>query len=309
MLRSKSTGMLFAWSLLVCQTFAHAYDPIAEDPLVADKAHPPASAELKIPVADTRVNGVVYLAQGAGPHPLVLLLHGFPGNERNLDVAQALRRAGYDALYFNYRGSWGSGGKFSFASARADVAAVLAWVRSPEVAKKYGFDPARVMLLGHSMGGWLALAGAADDAKVTCTVALAPWNIGYFGARQAHGDKKALDDFVAESRSYADPEAGPLRGTTIEALAAEAKSHAADWDFRALAPALAAKHGLVITSKKDTDSSDEMIPAPLEEGLRAAHAANWTFRAFDDDHGFSAHRIQTARDAIAWFDRNCGSAR
>jgi hypothetical protein len=36
-------------------------------------------------------------------------LHGFPGNERNFDVAQALRRAGYAALVFHYRGSWGVG--------------------------------------------------------------------------------------------------------------------------------------------------------------------------------------------------------
>ena len=38
------------------------------------------------------------IAAGAGPHPTMLLLHGLPGNERNLDLAQAARRAAKVAL-------------------------------------------------------------------------------------------------------------------------------------------------------------------------------------------------------------------
>ena len=55
----------------------------------------------------------------------VLLLHGFPGNERNLDLAQALRRAGWTVVFFHYRGAWGSGGDFSFAHVLEDVARML----------------------------------------------------------------------------------------------------------------------------------------------------------------------------------------
>jgi len=293
--------------LLLASSPARAFDPVTEDPVVTDKAHPPSSAELKIPIAGTRVNGVLYRAQGAGPHPLVLVLHGFPGNERNLDIAQALRRAGYDALYFNYRGSWGSGGSFSFASARADVAAVLGWARSPEIAQKFGFDPARVMLFGHSMGGWLALAGAADDAKVVCTIAFAPWNIGEFGQLQADCKQITRRDFLVETKSYTDAEAGPLRGTSAQALADEAKAHAKDWNFLALAPALAGKSGLVITSNKDTTGSTEMLTTGFEQALKQAHATHWTFRAFDDDHSFSAHRIEATRQVIAWFGQNCAA--
>ena len=60
------------------------------------------------------INGVAYLAGGAGPHPTVILLHGLPGNEKNLDLAQAIRRDGWNAVTFNYRGSWGSPGVFRF---------------------------------------------------------------------------------------------------------------------------------------------------------------------------------------------------
>ena len=53
--------------------------------------------------------GVLHLPEGEGPHPVAVLLHGFPGNERNFDLAQSLRRAGYAALVFHYRGSWRRG--------------------------------------------------------------------------------------------------------------------------------------------------------------------------------------------------------
>jgi pimeloyl-ACP methyl ester carboxylesterase len=66
----------------------------------------------QIPSHGAMLNAFVYIAAGVGPHPAVVLLHGFPGNERNLDLAQDMRRAGWDVLYFNYRGSWGSPGDF-----------------------------------------------------------------------------------------------------------------------------------------------------------------------------------------------------
>ena len=74
----------------------------------ADKAHPPRMEVLHIPSGGVEINGVAYLAGGAGPHPTLVLLHGLPGNEKNLDLAQAVRRAGWNVVtFFNYRGTWG----------------------------------------------------------------------------------------------------------------------------------------------------------------------------------------------------------
>src|SRR4051812_26200803 len=75
---------------------------------------PPRSETFQIPSHGAKLNALLYIADGPGPHPAVVLLHGFPGNERNLDLAQDIRRAGWDVLYFNYRGAWGSPGDFSF---------------------------------------------------------------------------------------------------------------------------------------------------------------------------------------------------
>lgn len=45
-----------------------------------------------IPTHGLLINGVVYQASGAGLHPTIVICHGLPGNEKNLDLAQAARR-------------------------------------------------------------------------------------------------------------------------------------------------------------------------------------------------------------------------
>ncbi|MGH8336201.1 MAG: alpha/beta hydrolase family protein, partial [Gammaproteobacteria bacterium] len=107
---------------------------------------------MQIPSHGALMNALVYVAAGAGPHPAVILLHGFPGNERNLDLAQDMRRAGWDVLYFNYRGSWGTPGDFSIGHGIEDTAAALAYLRQPAVATQLRLDPTRIVLIGHSMG-------------------------------------------------------------------------------------------------------------------------------------------------------------
>ncbi|MEO8998877.1 MAG: alpha/beta fold hydrolase, partial [Rhodanobacter sp.] len=121
---------------------------------------------MQIPSHGALMNALVYIAAGPGPHPAVILLHGFPGNERNLDLAQDMRRAGWDVLYFNYRGSWGTPGDFSFAHGIEDTAAALAYLRQPGVAKSLRLDPNRIVLMGHSMGGFMTVEAAAADPAI-----------------------------------------------------------------------------------------------------------------------------------------------
>src|SRR5260370_13884646 len=140
-----------------------------------DKANPAAMQSFQLPSHGALLNAFVYIAAGVGPHPTVILLHGFPGNERNLDLAQSIRRAGWNVLYFNYRGSWGSPGDFSFTHCIEDAQSAIAYLRDDTKAAKLRSDPNTIVLIGHSMGGFVALqTGALDpDIKAIVTVSSA----------------------------------------------------------------------------------------------------------------------------------------
>ena len=130
-----------------------------------DKTNSAAMESFQIPSHGAMLNALAYVAEGAGSHPVVLLLHGFPGNEKNLDLAQAIRRDGWDVVYFDYRGSWGSPGDFSFTHSIEDTQSAVAYLRDPAHASKLRSDPAYIVLIGHSMGGFMArYAGAQDPA-------------------------------------------------------------------------------------------------------------------------------------------------
>ena len=109
--------------LLLCGCFTtglRAQASLTADP-PQDKADPATMATFQIPSHGALLNALMYVAAGAGPHGTVVLLHGFPGNEKNLDLAQAFRRDGLNVLYFDYRGSWGSPGDFSFTHCMEDT--------------------------------------------------------------------------------------------------------------------------------------------------------------------------------------------
>ena len=151
---------------------------IFTDPL-PNKAHPARMEVLHIPSGGVEINGVAYLAAGAGPHPTLVLCHGWPGNEKNLDLAQAVRRAGWNVVTFNYRGSWGSPGNFRFGQNPEDAAAVLAYLRVPANATKLGVDPRRMVLMGHSMGGWVTALVASQDDGLLGAGLISAANMGF----------------------------------------------------------------------------------------------------------------------------------
>src|SRR5271170_1001187 len=144
----------------------------------ADKAHPAAMTVLHIPSHGVSINGVLYSPPGAGPHPTLVICHGLPGNEKNLDLAQAVRRAGWNAVTFNYRGSWGSPGVFRFAQNLQDAEAVLAYLRDPKNAAALAIDTKHLAIAGHSMGGWVVAHTAARDHALSGAILISMADMG-----------------------------------------------------------------------------------------------------------------------------------
>jgi pimeloyl-ACP methyl ester carboxylesterase len=277
-----STAVLLAASASAyAQTVPSA---IYTDP-PADAAHPSGMIVLHIPSHGALINGIVYAPAGAGPHPTLVICHGLPGNEKNLDLAQAVRRAGWNAVTFNYRGSWGSRGSYSFTQNLEDANAVLAYLRVPENAVKLRIDTKKIVLAGHSMGGWVTAMTAAHDRALAGAILISAADMGQLG-------KMEHSKLVAE---MADNMEG-LAGVTAESMANEDARNAQVYAF------VNAVHGLkdmplLILSADDglAPQTDELIQAIKAEGghnVKAIHVAT--------DHGWSDHRIFLESTVIDW---------
>jgi len=275
-------------------------DPVSMDPPLLDREHPPALLETGFDSHGSRLNAIVYLAQGEGPHPTVVLLHGYPGNEKNLDLAQVLRRAGWNVLFFHYRGAWGSEGTYSVGNSLEDVESALAFLRSEESQAERRVDPGRIALVGHSLGGFLALETAVHDDSIHCVASIAGVNLGALGqAVVAHPEIRGAVTAGLEAGT------GPLVGTSGAALVDEITAHADSWDVTAQAPALAQRHLLLVGGYRDTTVPLADNQEPLVAALRAAGAPHVSELVLDDDHAFSGHRIALARALLAWL-QGCG---
>ncbi|MCR5880506.1 alpha/beta hydrolase [Phenylobacterium sp. J367] len=105
----------------------------------------------------------LFKPRGQGPHPVVVLLHGgcylkaYEGLPQTSGIAADLARRGYAVWNVEYRGLGEPGA--GYPGTFQDVAAAIDRIRAE--AKTHGLDPTRVVALGHSAGGHLALWAAA----------------------------------------------------------------------------------------------------------------------------------------------------
>jgi len=253
-----------------------------------DSAHPARLEVLHVPSGGVAINGVVYVAAGAGRHPTFVLLHGLPGNEKNLDLAQAVRRAGWNAVTVNYRGSWGSPGAFRFAQNVEDARAVLAYLRDSAHARALGVDTTRLVLAGHSMGGWVAGVAGADDPRLAGVVLISAADMGR-RRTLPRADVVALMKENMES----------LAGGTAESFADDLLALPATLSFASAARGLARTPLLVLTSDDGlAPDSDSLVAAVRRQGAKAvttAHAAT--------DHSWSDRRIALESTVLRWLDR------
>jgi len=184
-----SIAFVFLFIIFTSANILAQSDSIVLKDLTWDKASPAGSTELFIPSANSQLAGLIYRANGVQKHPTLLLLHGYPGNERNLDMAQVVRAHGWNVIYFNYRGSWGSGGNFSFKNCVEDVVNVVSFCKKYQDSLK--IDTSNIVLFGHSMGGWVCLKALQQLPGIKKGFALSTWNIGE-GFKNVSTEKEML---------------------------------------------------------------------------------------------------------------------
>jgi diadenosine tetraphosphate (Ap4A) HIT family hydrolase/pimeloyl-ACP methyl ester carboxylesterase len=267
---------------------------VIADP-VRDPAHPADMATFTVPTGGVRVNAMMYLASGDQPHPTMLMLHGFPGNETNIDLMQAVRRAGWNVMRVNYRGSWGSPGKFSFANSRADAEAALAFLRDPANLAQYRIDPARIVVAGHSMGGFMAADAVAADPKAAGAILIDAWDIGKQKADLVDPAKRkaALEDLRSSTP--------PLAGTSAELLAKEIETTSTKLDLEALSARIADRPVLMIGAEHaGAPTTRKLAAAARQAQAQNAPKGALTETYMDTDHSFSDGRIALEAEVIRW---------
>jgi acetyl esterase/lipase len=127
-------------------------------------ARPAQKPDVRIPYGPSPSQFVeLWLPKSAGPYPVAILLHGgcwrsdLPGLELMNLAAGDLRRRGFAVWNIEYRRVDEPGG--AYPGAFADVASAVDLLRT--AAPGYRLDLGRLVAVGHSAGGHLALWAAA----------------------------------------------------------------------------------------------------------------------------------------------------
>lgn len=274
-----------------------AFDPVAQDP-PPDDAYPASTPSMVFESAGSSLLGVLHLPAGRGPHPLVVLCHGFPGWERNLDLAQILRRSGYATLVFHYRGSWGSSGSWTWWNCVEDTHSVLDAIAQGRLGDRV--DTARCALVGHSFGGFVALQAASRSRDVKAVVSFSGFDFGV-SRRAIAADPSARDAQVADWAG----ELAPLTDTTAEQLVDEMLQDDHPWSLSELAPQLRRTPLLLIGSTdRDPVTPAEHHHFPLVESFRSQGVELLEDEVFSTDHALSDHRVRVARRIVEFLARH-----
>ena len=269
------------------------FDPISQDP-PKDKKFPSTMVGLELDSHGALLNGVLYIASGEHPHPTMLLLHGFPGHERNIDLAHIFRRAGWNVIIFHYRGAWGSGGIYRFAHILEDIQVVLDYFRTPVVAAQYLVDPEKVIVAGHSLGGWAALMTAAQG-YVNAAASFAGVNMGVWVSQLLENPELARPAFRDALLSEG---IAPLAGINLDNEIDDMLANRVAWDATQHIEALTKTKLLLVAAKRDT-----VVPVfdhhfPLAEALKDSESIQSVL--LDSDHVFSDVRIALAQTILDW---------
>lgn len=268
---------------------SYALSPAIADP-PANAIHPASNFPFTIPVGTGAMNAMLYTASGDAPHPTVLLLHGFPGNEQNLDLAQAARRAGWNVLTMHYRGTWGSAGSFSFAGAAEDTRAALKFLREAGADQKNGIDPTRIAIVGHSMGGIMAADAAADDPTVMGLFLVDPWDMSADGKTidTPAGTKAWHDEMVVDQPA--------LSGTDEATLAAELRSSVTRFDLTKRLTAYGNRPLDIISAERGGGPGNAIILKAVQRSTNPSA----TGETWPTDHSFNDRRIALSERLVAW---------
>lgn len=272
------------------------FNPVIEDNPNIDLEFPPKMKPLVIKSENEKLLGTFFSPSGKEKKPIVFLLHGFPGNENNFDIAHAIRRSGFNVVVFHYRGSWGSSGEFSISNSLDDVSAVINHFCELEISKQFNIDSEKMILVGHSMGGFLSLLTSLKYPKIQNVISIAGFNFGLF------------TDYIMQNTNFLNATidglsqgAALLQGVSGQNIYDEMVSNKEDWNLVKRVPELKNKNILLLGGEYDEVSHLELHHYPLVVGLQNIGLSVQS-RIYKTGHSFASTRIKLSSEIIDWLN-------
>jgi hypothetical protein len=273
------------------------FDPVTQD--APNDPNFPASMQ---PVSFTsngcRLLGTFFFASGEGLHPTILLLHGFPGNEVNFDIAHAIRRMGFNVMVFHYRGCWGSEGEYRWTNLVEDTDNAIKFLKSKSAEENYKVDRSKIILIGHSMGGFSAVYTSIKYEEIKNVASLAGFNSGLFG-EFIEGNNELIQ-FSADTMQ---PAMEFVRCESAITLLNEMITNKKEWNLLNHLETLKNKNWLIIAAKHDTIAPIDIHHKPLVGALKMAGALNFHEHILETGHSFSDSRIKLTKIICEWLSQ------
>ena len=246
-----------------------------------------------------KISGQFFTADGEGPFPTVILLHGIPGGEGDLfGLGQQLNMASVNAFTFNYRGTWKSEGVYVPSTSIEDVISAIKYIKSPDMVTKFLIDTTKLSIIGYSYGGGMALLGAALENCITNVVSM------------AGGDLKVVADFIEKSQEYrlmhrqfldeCMEDSNAVRGLGGEASHEWLLENRDKFDLLKYAEALSQKRVLLLGGWKDFAIPVEDHILPLFRAIQKFSPEHLQIKIYDCNHSFEGVKDQLTTDIVNW---------
>lgn len=239
--------------------------------------------DLVITIKQDSISGYALIAKGNERKETIILLHGLPGNERNLDLAETIRQNGKNVIYFNYRGSWGSQGEFLYSNCLQDISKVIDYLSNDIVSEKLRIKKSSFSLIGHSLGGGIAILHGTQDNRVKKIVALSSFNAG-----EVLKNNNSIDELGAFQK-YLNEQF--MLNIEPKKFLVEILDHKQKWN-------------LVSINSLKLDKPFIFIDENYRNEYWIKNIKNNQYLIINSDHSFSDKRNELNTEIIDWLNKN-----
>lgn len=246
-----------------------------------------------------KIQGWFYKAEGNGPFSTVILLQGSVGNDGDLfNLGKNLAQEGYNAISYNYPGSWRSEGLKTDKAALESVQSAIGYLMSKLTIQMFEVDTTDIILLGYSYGGGMALLGCALNKSVKEVISIAGGDLS-IRAKELDENPRFRQSFQ-QRVDYVLSNPAMARGTSAEEYVEMMIKNKDEFDIKRYSTELANKKVLLIAGSFDNMVNTETHILPLYRELQSIGSDNVSLTTLDTDHSFANVQTELTTVIIEW---------